>query len=87
MTDNAKAYRQSRIFQATLKELCCHQLLTPPYHPQLNGKVEHFHRTLLEECAYLRPYLSNEVGCACWAPGCAAKTTTEPTPLSAASLP
>ena len=59
MTDNARAYRNSRLFQQTLAELDCRQLLTPFYHPQLNGKVERFNRTLLEEWAYVRPYTSN----------------------------
>jgi transposase InsO family protein len=59
MTDNAKAYRTSLVFQQTLAELDCRQLLTPFYHPRLNGKVERFNRTLLEEWAYVRPYTSN----------------------------
>jgi transposase InsO family protein len=59
MTDNAKSYRSSLVFQQTLAELDCRQLLTPFYHPQVNGKVEHFNRTLLEEWAYVRPYTSN----------------------------
>ncbi|MFJ5973597.1 integrase core domain-containing protein, partial [Streptomyces sp. NPDC093060] len=32
--------------------------LTRIYRPQTNGKVERFHRTLLEEWAYHRPYTS-----------------------------
>jgi transposase InsO family protein len=59
MTDNAKSYRTSRVFQATLADLNCRQLLTPYYHPQVNGKVERFNRTLLEEWAYVRLYTSN----------------------------
>lgn len=59
MTDNARAYPNSRVFRQALTELDCRQLLTPFYHPQVNGKVERFNRTLLEEWAYVRPYTNN----------------------------
>jgi transposase InsO family protein len=31
---------------------------TRPRRPQTNGKVERYHRTLLEEWAYIRPWTS-----------------------------
>ncbi|MFD8396045.1 integrase core domain-containing protein, partial [Streptomyces sp. NPDC059680] len=34
--------------------------LTRAYRPQTNGKVERFHRTLLDEWAYLRLYTTNQ---------------------------
>jgi transposase InsO family protein len=56
MTDNAMAYRSIPFSEAlgTIKHR-----FTRPYRPQTNGKVERFNRTLLEEWAYVRPYISD----------------------------
>jgi transposase InsO family protein len=59
LTDNAKAYTQSLVFQETAAGLGIRLKRTRPYRPQTNGKVERFNRTLLEEWAYGRLYRSN----------------------------
>lgn len=59
MTDNHFSYRRSKDFRAAVVELGARQLFIPLYSPQVNGKVERFNRTLLEEWAYVRPYDSN----------------------------
>jgi len=55
LTDNGAPYR-SRLFAQTLGSI--KHSRTRPYRPQTNGKVERFNRTLGEEWAYARPYLS-----------------------------
>jgi transposase InsO family protein len=59
MTDQAKNYLLSRDFQATVARIGARHLVTRPYRPQTNGKVERFNRTALEEWAYVRLYRSN----------------------------
>jgi len=57
ITDNGSCYRSGLWHRAcsatgtTVKK-------TRPYRPQTNGKVERFHRILLEEWAYIRPWTS-----------------------------
>lgn len=57
ITDNGSCYRSKDWAKAcadhgiTVKK-------TRPYRPQTNGKVERYHRTLLVEWAYARPYRS-----------------------------
>ena len=59
MTDNHLSYTRSSSFQATLRSLQACHVLTPFRRPQVNGKVERFNRTLLEEWAYVRLYRTN----------------------------
>jgi len=59
MTDRALAYCRSAAFRAALTRMGARHLVIGPYRPQLNGKVERFNRTLLEEWAYQRLYRSN----------------------------
>jgi transposase InsO family protein len=50
MSDNAKAYTSSR-FQHALTDLGARHILTPPYTPRWNGKIERFFQTLDREWA------------------------------------
>lgn len=59
MTDRALAYCRSHAFAAALRRIDARHLVIAPYRPQLNGKVERFNRTLLEEWAYQRLFRSN----------------------------
>jgi transposase InsO family protein len=51
MTDNAFVYRHGREFHHVLSELGARHILTPPYTPRWNGKVERFIQTLDQEWA------------------------------------
>ena len=55
ITDNGGCYR-SRAWHKACKRTRTKVKKTRPYRPQTNGKVERFHRTLLEEWAYIRPW-------------------------------
>ena len=52
MSDNAFAYRRSNAFRAVLAAHGARHILTPPYTPRWNGKVERFIQTLKREWAY-----------------------------------
>ncbi|MFD4913382.1 integrase core domain-containing protein, partial [Streptomyces virginiae] len=58
LTDNAWAYSRNT-WRNTCRDLGISPRWTRPWRPQTNGKVERFHRTLLEEWAYHRPYTSD----------------------------
>jgi transposase InsO family protein len=57
LTDNGSCYR-SRLWKAACHDMDITHKRTRPYRPQTNGKVERYHRTLLVEWAYVRPYPS-----------------------------
>jgi transposase InsO family protein len=59
MTDNALNYRRSSAFREAMAERQIVHVPIPVYHPRVNGKVERFNRTMLEEWAYVRLYTSN----------------------------
>jgi len=56
LTDNGSCYR-SQLFDAALPDGARHRF-TRPHHPQTNGKVERYNRTLGAEFAYARPWTS-----------------------------
>ena len=49
MTDGAMVYRRSRLFGALLAAVGARHIVTPPYPPRWNGKVERFVQTLQTE--------------------------------------
>jgi transposase InsO family protein len=55
MSDNAKAYT-SHAFAAALAQLGARHILTPPYTPRWNGKLERFWGTLDQEWAHSREW-------------------------------
>lgn len=57
MTDNGSCYR-SHLYRNSLEANGVTHVRIPPRRPQLNGKVERFNRTLLDEWAYVRVYRS-----------------------------
>jgi transposase InsO family protein len=58
ITDNGSCYK-SGLWHRACAETGTTVKKTRPYRPQTNGKVERFHRILLEEWAYIRPWESD----------------------------
>jgi len=59
MTDNAFAYARNRSLRELLASQDIKHLLTKPYRPQTNGKVERFHQTMQREWGYGVAYRSH----------------------------
>lgn len=55
LTDNGSCYR-SRLWRTTLTNAGITPKFTRPFRPQTNGKIERYHRILLEEWAYIRDW-------------------------------
>jgi transposase InsO family protein len=51
MTDGALSYRRNRSLRELLAANGIRHIITPPYTPRWNGKVERFHRTMEREWA------------------------------------
>lgn len=60
MTDNHFSYDNSTAFRQILSEANIRHVRIRPRRPQVNGKVERFNRTLLEEWAYARLFTRNQ---------------------------
>ena len=58
LSDNGPGYL-SHVFGQYLRLMGIQHIVASPYHPQTNGKIERFHRILLEEWAYIRPWNSD----------------------------
>jgi transposase InsO family protein len=59
MSDNAIAYRRSFAFRGALERHRVRHILTPPYTPRWNGKVERLIQTLKREWAYAHSWPSS----------------------------
>ena len=46
VTDNGPQFRKNPVFKALMKEFGVHHRKVTPYHPEANGEVERFNRTL-----------------------------------------
>ena len=59
ITDNGACYK-SGLWHRACDQTATKVKKTRPRRPQTNGKVERYHRTLLEEWAYIRPWTSEQ---------------------------
>lgn len=57
LSDNGACYRSTE-FARVLRDATIAHTRTRPYHPQTNGKIERFNRTLRDESAFARLYHS-----------------------------
>jgi hypothetical protein len=57
ITDNGSCYR-SGLWHRACQTTGTTVKKTPPRRPQTNGKVERFHRILLEDWAYIQPWIT-----------------------------
>jgi transposase InsO family protein len=60
MTDGAFSYRHNRSLRRLLAERSIRHIITPPYTPRWNGKVERFHQTMNREWARGQRYRTSD---------------------------
>ena len=67
LSDNGPGYL-SRVFASYLRFVGIRHIVAAPYHPQTNGKIERYHRTLKREklLIYELPWLSRQLSPASW---------------------
>jgi len=70
LSDNAKAYRTSRVIRATCAELGVAQRFIRPARPQTNCEVERFNRTLAGEWPTPSPTWQTTPAPQLWTTGC-----------------
>ena len=59
MTDGAWSYTRNRALRDLFADQAIGHIVTPPYTPRWNGKVERFHQTMAREWAYGLRYRSS----------------------------
>ncbi len=59
MTDGARCYRTATVFRDALARWGARHIVTPPYTPRWNGKVERFIQTMKNEWAYAHEWPSS----------------------------
>ena len=84
MTDGAWSYTHNRALRAFLDERGIRHIVTPPYTPRWNGKVERFHQTMEREWAKGLRYRNSTARNQACHTGCATTTSADPTAHSTA---
>ena len=59
MTDNARVYRDAKVWHEAMDTIGAQARFTRNYRPQTNVKAERFNRTLADEWAYVRPFANS----------------------------
>ena len=79
------SYRRNRSLRELLAAHGIRHIITPPYTPRWNGKVERFHQTMEREWAKGLRYRNSTARNRACHTGCATTTSADPTAHSAAN--
>ena len=85
MTDGAWNYTRNRALRELLADHDIRHIVTPPYTPRWNGKVERFHQTMEREWAKGLRYRNSTPATTRCHTGYATTTSADPTAHSAAN--